>query len=1075
MEKDQIKKEEIKNDINAIARIIESYGGKANPRGNWDCPHGESGKKDLTVTDKGDCFVLACHCGLNGDIFDIVSGLENLDCGIDFPQVFEIAKTRAGFIDGNFDDKPKKVFSVRGSSTKERRNDDLIEVAKWLHGFVAETDYYKKRGFGQKEINESMFGYHPKGFTAVLKRFPHLFDEKHKKGNESLYSGYKYFIPCFNKEGKCSNLILRHDGSEFPSWVDNPLKVLNLSNRDMVFYNNKYLEDPSLIKDNKLFVVEGWADATSYEKLGHSSIAVNGVGNYKKVYEALKDEEGLTLIYSLDNDEAGSKPSKNVNLKDIYWKNKVKFCIFDNYNDSNDFLKDNERGFEKCINILFEQLKKFSNRKIVHLCDNSINHANIKYDETYKVENYLADNMKGIIDTFERAKNGYNSLFTADTGLGKTYNILDYAQTMNIKGIFTFPNTTNVEQIEKNPKFKEIGVAYGTINAVQVLKDKGFICITWDQMYKLLKAHKLGEIDLGGYILINDEIQMHYVDVGFRPVAITNVSKAKVLCRGYIDVTATPSRMDYLKYDFKVNYKSKRKTDYKVFVYDRLDLERIIDMINEADHKILVYMNDIKKMQYIQSKINKKSYVLHSNDKDNELYQSIISDGGNILDYEVVFTTKMINAGVSINDLEIKTIITINEKDIACIKQFVARARGLKKCNVHCFVSEPKDSVNPYNVEYLIKSKIKDYEKIRNFLNYNLKRSIPFTTEVENEEGKKTTQFINNFNECVFYDKEIKEYVFNEVSLRQKIYSSYYNKLDLQSFSEALKEYFEDITLIEYDEVLKPSKELQDFCDSKKALKEKVEHIISKNKELFVGFGELKKKRISEELSFYLFTIKKDKYKVIEEIENLIGFKKVKESGLTAKLKNYSELVLQKDFTVEAAWIIVSLKGQKKTNFMKSLDFIVAATVDHENPSLIEFDRTENLLALEILKEFQPGMFYKDFSSQLFIDGFLERYMKPIKEESLKVNLISTNTVNNIINILYQTAKKKHYVRRVQSNFYKEYIPTPLTNDEKRVECTIIGERNTIDNLSIALGLNDKEKANIKAYIDGKVERYLEK
>ncbi len=53
--------------------------------------------------------------------------------------------------------------------------------------------------------------------------------------------------------------------------------------------------------------------------------------------------------------------------------------------------------------------------------------------------------------------------------------------------------------------------------------------------------------------------------------------------------------------------------------------------------------------------------------------------------YEVLLNTTTIVAGVNINNPNITDIVIVGIKDVGTIKQYVARFRGLEKCNIHIF------------------------------------------------------------------------------------------------------------------------------------------------------------------------------------------------------------------------------------------------------------------------------------------------------------------------------------------------------------------------------------------------------
>ncbi|MBH6942220.1 DEAD/DEAH box helicase, partial [Clostridioides difficile] len=304
------------------------------------------------------------------------------------------------------------------------------------------------------------------------------------------------------------------------------------------------------------------------------------------------------------------------------------------------------------------------------------NYSSYKADSIINIDKYISENLKGIRESIKHATEGKNVLMVAPTGSGKTYSIINTLKELDIKALFIFPNSANVQQAIVEYK---IAGAYDKIPTKHALEGNKLVAMTWDKTEQLLKE------DLSEYIIVIDEIHQTYTDA-FRSKAIKSLNNITNKCRGRLDITATPSKLEFEIYNKVIEYKQNIQTEYKVKLYDKINIGKVIEILNNSNNSMLL-KDSISTLNYISKKVNKKSGVVISDTKDtSKLYDRIVSYS-DMEGYEVLLNTSVITAGVNINNPNVTDIIVIGEKDVGKIKQYVARARGAKSINVHIFNS----------------------------------------------------------------------------------------------------------------------------------------------------------------------------------------------------------------------------------------------------------------------------------------------------------------------------------------------------------------------------------------------------
>ncbi|MBT2157049.1 hypothetical protein KK424_00700 [Clostridioides difficile] len=126
--------------------------------------------------------------------------------------------------------------------------------------------------------------------------------------------------------------------------------------------------------------------------------------------------------------------------------------------------------------------------------------------------------------------------------------------------------------------------AYDLLPAMKALKTGDLAVMTWDKTEQLLDAN------LKDYIIIVDEIHQTYTD-SYRSKAIKNLNNIVTKCKGRIDITATPTKLEFNSYDYIVEYIQEKNTKYDVTLYNNINLEKIIEIINKSENSAVLYNN----------------------------------------------------------------------------------------------------------------------------------------------------------------------------------------------------------------------------------------------------------------------------------------------------------------------------------------------------------------------------------------------------------------------------------------------------------------------------------------------------
>ncbi|HBF1563006.1 TPA: DEAD/DEAH box helicase family protein [Clostridioides difficile] len=662
------------------------------------------------------------------------------------------------------------------------------------------------------------------------------------------------------------------------------------------------------------------------------------------------------------------------------------------------------------------------------------NYSNFNRHETYEIKKYINEKKLGIKTAIANAINGGKTLFIAPTGAGKSYSFINTLKKLKTKALFILPNASNVEQA-----MHEYGIpgAYDKIPVGEAFKNGNLVVMTWDKTEKLINT------DLSEYIIVVDEIHQTYTDA-YRGKAIKNLNNIMSKCKGRIDITATPTKLEFEIYDYIIEYTQKQKTEYKVKLYNDFDNKNFTEMINiiNKSKNSAMLMNDISTLEFIRDSVNKKVGVVYADGKEeNELYNRIVKNS-DMKDYETLLNTTTILAGVNINNKDITDIIIVNIKDVGAIKQYVARFRNLKKVNVHIF-NRYEEECNVYKIEWLVNKNIEKATILKDAYNKVSKHALMFETV-----GINATPIKIDSN--VYYCMKDKCYKVDKLYIKSQVYSNYYNTRTVQSFKVLLEEYFENVNITDTKEVETNEKELKEYKKVVKEIKDATREILKEHKEILVGYRQIKSDSKSFSLMQYHNDMKLSSKGCLEayrayDIHNL-----VKKSKSNSMLELYSNYVLDNKFDLDLAWKLANLSNRKRGAVFNKINTLIYRELKEEYPQFLNDELIEVTKFNYIDKLFGIGTSYTKVHLQELTND-----LRLILGEVWDLN---TKKLEIILNEIFIIEKKQVQNCTVLESifFYKNINPNTV---QKRIRVNKIERYISIDDIKKDLKLDEEDKS----------------
>lgn len=664
----------------------------------------------------------------------------------------------------------------------------------------------------------------------------------------------------------------------------------------------------------------------------------------------------------------------------------------------------------------------------------TINYSYYNSDAEIEIDRYISESEGFLRLPLMRALQEEKTLLIAPTGSGKTYSMINLLKEIDnigeIKSIFIVPNSINVEQIKVE---YNIPGAWGDIPVLPELEKGNVVVMTWDKFIQLDK-----EI-LKDYIVVLDEVHQTYIEM-FRINKINKLYENLNYCKGQIDITATPNKLNFNDYSYILEYKQKVQTKYNVKLYNKVCDDTILNIAKKSK-KFALLKDDTKYLNFIkESVVNKKVDVITSSTRNlSKAYKDIVTKS-TMKKFDGICNTSVLMAGVNIHEPNITDIIIVGEKDIATIKQYVARFRGLKDVNVHIFNKFQEEESKIYDIEWLVDLRLQEVGIDIDY--YNKKNQ----TETFVEQLLEISPIRLNSSQEYYWSEEEYKYIVNEIGIRNTCYTRYYTKADIGSFKVLLEEYFSNIEIVEINEVDNAARKLYNKITAEE--KKEILAQLEQEKDILVGAVEVLSNKITKPTENYLNNAGFN----IEDLKNLLVNKKVDNYVLVGNIAKtislYTKYVVENKYNYNLAWC-VALKGNRaRGKFFNQLNNIIYREIESKYPDLMRYVRIEDKLYNYIKLIFEPSKSYTEEHLKIFCEA-VELAIPGVK--------LTTNKLSELLAQIYSIESRElKSVEGIDFIYNKIYNSNLSTNKKKRINTVKnfltledIIEQNNLDDISL--------------------------
>jgi DNA primase len=338
-------KYEVKNNLQ---KILIYYGCKPGEF-NWTClpSRHKTPQNDLSVKNN----ICCCHCGLQGDSFNVIAELEGLDIKDDFPKILEKGVEIIGYT-GIIPPKTNKKRNNPSMESLEKKiilNYDLTTI---ITNYFKKMKYKKYLYFVERNITATKLY---SKYRIIVENPKKVIPKELLPRINNIYA-YRYIIPVWENR-KVVNCLLRRDDNLSTA----NKKIMNLKGPPLKIFNLGYIRHS--IKNDIYFVTEGIFDCLSFENIGYKAIALNSWVMINRFLAAVKEnvnqlkQNNVIFLSAFDNDKWGKEASKRIKegmqqLELIYFN-----LTFNKYKDINDFYVKESHKFVNKINEVVKNIK----------------------------------------------------------------------------------------------------------------------------------------------------------------------------------------------------------------------------------------------------------------------------------------------------------------------------------------------------------------------------------------------------------------------------------------------------------------------------------------------------------------------------------------------------------------------------------------------------------------------------------------------------------------------------------------------------------------------------------------------
>ena len=678
-----------------------------------------------------------------------------------------------------------------------------------------------------------------------------------------------------------------------------------------------------------------------------------------------------------------------------------------------------------------------------------VNYSNYNPNNIIQIDKYISEYEGFLKSLLIRSLQGEKSLLISQTGSGKTYSIIKMLKEADdigeIKSIFIVPNSINVEQIKVE---YNIPGAWGDIPVIPELEKGNVVVMTWDKFIQLDKEL------LNEYIIVLDEVHQTYIEM-FRLNKINKLYDNLSYCKGQIDITATPNKLNFNDYSYIMEYKQNIQTKYNVKLYDQVCDDTICNIIKNSN-KFALLKDDTNYLNFIkENNPHKNIEVITSNTRSlSATYKEIVYKS-TMEKVEGICNTSVLMAGINIHEPKITDIIIVGEKDIATIKQYVARFRDLKEVNIHIFNKYNEEESKIYDIEWLVDTRM---QEISTDIEYFNKKN---NTETFIESVLEISPIRLNSSQEYYWSNEYYRYIVNEIGIRNTCYTRYYTKADIQSFKILLGEYFDNIELIEIKEADNTARKVYNkiSAEEKKQILEELE----KEKTILVGATEIISNKITTKTENYINNngVLVDDLKEELKKKNIDNYIQV--SNIAKTINLYTKYVVDNGYNYNLAWCIANKGNRARGKFFSQLNNIIYREIENKYPNLMRYVKIEDKLYNFIVKMFTPGISY----TEEHLKEFAEAVKMTIPGVKLTTNKLG-ELLAQIYNIENIRTKDLSKLQGIDFLFNKIYNPNPCNG--KQIKINTIKSFITLEDIINQNNLDDISLKVLKSLMGERIK-----